>query len=404
MGIGIKRLVEAECQGRDRATGIRNVERKLKEAIKSGKLDYKRVRLKEMAVAFCGEQWYNSLQPTPNGGVQSFQEAGSHAAIGVTAFSNITGQIVYSAVHKGYEQEGFIGTDLVTTRDTDLSGERIPGHQELSDDVLEVKEGMPFPATGYGESYQDLPETKKYGAIIRVTKELIFFDRTGDVLRPATKLGKRLGTRKEKEILDVIIGAINNYNWRGLTPNSYLTAPLTPGLWVNNLGGNELVDWKNIDTVKQLFQDIRDPDTQEPILLGGMDILVPPAKEWTTRNILNATHIEESKTTGAAAPFDEQRRRSANPLPPMTLHSSQLLQDRLRIGLGITAAQANKYWFVGNFKEAFSYMQNWPISVMQAGLDHPDHFNNDIVAQWRVSERGRAVVWDPRFVIRSFDT
>ena len=408
MGIGIKRLLEAECQGRDKRVGFRNVTLKLMEAIKTGKLPYRKVSFKEMAIAFLGQQWYDNLRPDQGGNdfVRSMQvqEAGSVDAIGTTAFSNITGQVIYTAVHDGYQNEEFIGEKLVTIRPTKLSGERIPGHQSISDEALEVKEGMPFPATGFGESFQDLPITKKYGMLLRLTKEAIFFDKTGRLLDDALDLGFRLGMRREKEILSVVIGGTNNYNWRNLTPNTYLAGVLTPGLYINSLGSNELVDWKNIDTMKQLFQDIRNPDSGDPILVGGFEIIVPPFKEWTTRNILNATHIEESRVTGASAPFDEQRRRSANPLPPMTMHTSQLFKDMLVSALGITSTQADKYWFMGNFKRAFTYQENWPISVMTAGEEHPQNFSHDIVRQWRASERGSAAVWDPRYVTRSFDT
>jgi hypothetical protein len=59
---------------------------------------------------------------------------------------------------------------------------------------------------------------------VPVTKEAIFFDRTHLVLSRAAEVGEVLGLNKEKRLIDLVIGAKNNYKWKGTTFNTYQTS------------------------------------------------------------------------------------------------------------------------------------------------------------------------------------
>ena len=50
---------------------------------------------------------------------------------------------------------------------------------------------------------------------------------------------------------------------------------------------------------------------------------------------------------------------------------------------------------------AFAYMENWPISTIEAPANSHDEFHRDIVRQWRVSERGAAAVLEPRYMVKA---
>ena len=54
-----------------------------------------------------------------------------------------------------------------------------------------------------------------------VTKEVVFFDRTHLILQRAAEVGEVLGLNKEKRLLDLLIGAANNYKWMGASYNTY---------------------------------------------------------------------------------------------------------------------------------------------------------------------------------------
>ncbi len=49
---------------------------------------------------------------------------------------------------------------------------------------------------------------------------------------------------------------------------------------------------------------------------------------------------------------------------------------------------------------AFSYMENWPITVVQAPANSEAQFNQDIVARFKASERGIPAIMEPRRMMR----
>jgi hypothetical protein len=71
------------------------------------------------------------------------------------------------------------------------------------------------------------------------------------------------------------------------------------------------------------------------------------------------------------------------------------------VAAGAAASDAKKWFFVGDFRRAFAYMENWPITVTQAPLGSEADFNNDIVLRFKASERGAAAVLNPRYVVKS---
>ncbi|MCE5268726.1 MAG: hypothetical protein LLG00_12660, partial [Planctomycetaceae bacterium] len=321
-------------------------------------------------------------------------EAGD--GVDATAFSNITGQIIQSSILDAYTQEAFVLSKLVNSVPTRLDGERIPGVGRLSDDVSEVRPGMPYPSLGFGEDYIDTPQTTKRGFIVPVTKEAVFFDRTHLILQRAAEVGEVLGLNKEKRLLDLLLGVTNNYNWKGHAYNTYSAAGsgVAPdGVWVNELT-DELVDWTDVDAAEQLFADILDPNTNEPVLMRATTVLVMPAYRHAAHRIFNAAEIQYAGAGSATTTV------AANPLGNYTVVESRLAYRRL-IAAGKSAEQAKRYWFIGDFRKAFAYMENWPITVTQSPSNSEAEFNQDIVARFKASERGAAAVINPRYVVRS---
>ncbi len=188
---------------------------------------------------------------------------------------------------EAYTQEAFVVSKLVQTIPTRLDGEKIPGVARLSDAAEEVHPGMPYPHAGFGEDYIETPSTVKRGLIVPVTREAIYFDRTHLVLSRAADVGEVLGLNKEKRLVDLVIGVTNNYKWRGTSFDTYQAT--TP--WVNVKTGNELVDWTDVDGAEQLFADILDPNTSEPVLVKANTVLVTPAYQHAAHRVFNAPEI-----------------------------------------------------------------------------------------------------------------
>jgi hypothetical protein len=229
-------------------------------------------------------------------------EAGD--GVDVTAFLNVTGQAIYAKILEAYTQEAFVVSRLVDTIPTRLDGEKIPGITRVADDIQPIHPGMPYPSLGFGEDYIETPSTTKRGFIVPVTKEAIFFDRTHLVLSRAAEVGEVLGLNKEKRLVDLLIGVTNNYRWNGDDLDTYqATDP-----WKNLLTGNELVDWTDVDAAEQLFADILDPATGEPVLVQASNVLVMPAYQHAAQRVFHAVEIAYT-ASGAATTT-----RAANPL------------------------------------------------------------------------------------------
>jgi hypothetical protein len=364
----------------------------LTEALEQGHLKPEDFSIRELAEVTVGPERVRQMDPRQGGGVDLL-EAGE--GVDVTAFSNITGQVVRSKILQSYAQEAFVVSRLVDTIPTRLDGERIPGIGRVNDEIAEVRPGMPYPSLGFAEDYIETPQTTKRGFIVPVTKEAIFFDRTHLILQRAAEVGEVLGLNKEKRLIDLLIGVTNNYKWKGTAYNTYYASG-DSGPWVN-VTDEELVDWTDVDDAEQLFADILDPNTEEPVLVKATTVLVMPAYRHAAHRVFNAAEITY---TAAGA---ETATTAVNPLGNYRVVESRLAYRRI-IASGEAAADAKKWWFIGDFTKALAYMENWPITVTQSPPNSEAEFNQDIVLRFKASERGAAAVINPRYVVKSTGT
>jgi hypothetical protein len=382
--------------------------RELREALRRGSegepggVRMEEVSLRSLAEDCLGYQAVNDLfDPRREASRSQLREAES--AVDSTGFSNITGQLIINRVMDSFTNEAFVASGMVPSVATRLNGEKIPGIGGITDpnnanaDNLTVKEGMPYPHAGFSEDYIETPATTKRGLIVPVTREAIFFDRTGLVARRASEVGEILGLNKEKRLLDAIAGLVSLYKWKGTTYQTYYQG-VDNANWENHLDGNQLSDWTDIDGVETLFAKMLDPNTSEPIVMGGggMTLFVPWQLRSTAVRIVSATSIDTRTASSTIVTY------GTNPLSGLgiTVAASRQLYRRMING-GVAAANAAATWFYGDFAKAFAYMENWPISVTQSGMDSEVAFNQDIVLRYKASERGAAAVMEPRAVVRS---
>ncbi|MEQ8849077.1 hypothetical protein [Botrimarina sp.] len=360
----------------------------LQEALREQSLKPEDFSLRDLAEALVpdGREWVRSLDPRSSGGT-ALLESGD--GVDATAFQNVTAQVVQSKIMEAYNQEAFVASRLVDTIPTRFDGEKIPGVGRISDLVDEVGPGMPYPSLGFGEEYVETPQTTKHGFIVPVTREAIFFDRTNLVLSRAAEVGEVLGLNKEKRLLDLIVGVSNPYNYNGVAYDTYQSS----GPWVNVITGNELVDWTSVDAAEQLFAEMLDPTTGEPVLLGATTALVMPAYRHAAHRTFNASEVAYAPAGGQSTTV------AANPLGSYRVEESRLAYRRV-LASGVAADDAKKWWFLGDFRRAFAYMENWPITVTQSPMGSEADFTNDIVLRFKASERGAAAVMNPRYVVK----
>ena len=229
--------------------------------------------------------------------------------------------------------------------------------------------------------------------IVPVTKEAVFFDRTNLILSRAAEVGEILGLNKEKRLIDLVIGQTNNYKWNGSEYNTYYEAADSQP-WTNVLTDNELVDWTNVDAAEQLFVDILDPNTDEPILVQATTVLMMPAYRHAAHRVFKAAEIAYNDGSSATTTT------VSNPLANYSVADSRLAYRRI-LSSGVSSDDAKQWWFMGDFRKAFAYMENWPITVTQSPLGSEADFNQDIVVRFKATERGAAAVVNPRYVVKN---
>lgn len=360
--------------------------RHLGEALDQRHLRAEDFSLRDLAESLIpdGREFVRLLDPRARSGGIGLVEAGG--GVDTAAFSNITGQIVFAKIMEGFTAEPFVASRMVETIPTRFNGEKIPGIGGIGDEAETVDEGAVFPLAGVNEDWIETPATVKRGFIVPVTKEAIFFDRTNLVLSRAAEVGEFLGLNKEKRIIDCIIDentTAHRLKWKGTTYATYqATSP-----WVNIVAANALVDWTDIDAAEQALANMTDPSTGEPIMVLADTLFVTPQLLHTARRTVNATEIRTGDgASGGTVTI------GPNPLAPYQVVSSRLLRARLA---------TDTTWFFGNFRKAFAYMENWPITVTQAPQNSEAEFMQDIVVRFKASERGAAATLEPRYVVKN---
>src|SRR5208283_765162 len=191
-----------------------------------------------------------------------------------------------------------------------LNGERIPGvalPRDAGEDFVEAEEMDELHYVGFTEEYVQTPATTKRQLGIAITKEAIFFDRTGLVLDRAAYVGTLLGLRKEKNLILVLIGAINTFQEKrtgdsaAVSLKTYYAAD-DNGRWINHIDGNPLNDWTNINVAEQTFSQVTDPNTGEPIILPSRRVLIAPQIQALSLNQLMQAQAVWKFTQGGATP------------------------------------------------------------------------------------------------------
>lgn len=329
------------------------------------------------------DSWNPEYGGSGSHSVQTLLEDGS----GVTTamFGNITGQIIYTEVMQGFDDEAFVFSDIVPNVPTKFNGEVIPGIGRMGDVAEIIPEGKPYPRAGLSEDWIQTPTTQKRGMMIDLTREEVFFDRTSQLIEKASELGRWLGYNKEIRLINAFIdenATAHKYNWKGTIYDTWQTS--TP--WDNVTSSNGLVDWTDIDAAEQTLADITDPNTGAPILNMPKHLVVTRQNLYTARRIVNSTEITVT-TPGYATSGSPSETQADNPVANYKIVSSQLLAAQMG---------TDTDWFLGDISKQLRYMENFPLQVEQAPVGSGSMWERDIAMSWKAGERGAAVVVEPR--------
>lgn len=319
----------------------------------------------------------------------------TQGAVTTAAFTNISGQFMYTTVMDAYEMEEGVFSKLIPEEQAaTLDGQKIPGITRIGDEIGVRGETDPYPLAGVGEDWVQTPAILDRGLIVPITWEAVFNDKTGQLTQMASDVGSSYRINEEKRAIDCVIdenSIRHRYNWRGTVIASYGDNSGSH-TWDNLLASNGLVDWTDVDAALQNFNALTDPYTGEPVPYNPVHLVATLGLQQTAMRIMNATDIS-FHVGGYATSGNLSQTNYANPYRGMfQLVTSRLLASRLA---------TDTDWFLGDITKYAKAMVAEPMNVAQAPADHPDNFHRRIVAQYRVNGRKEFVVVQPRAMMKN---
>ncbi|HUS95355.1 MAG TPA: hypothetical protein VMX97_01300 [Hyphomicrobiaceae bacterium] len=379
----------------------------INESVEKGELSMHDFSLRDMAEHLIpdGSEFIRLMNPRRRSGQTIFEAVD---AVDTSAFSHITGQLIFSTINDAMKLDTLIGDQLVTVMPSQFQdAERIPGISNASDEFAdEITEGEPYPLVGLSEEYVTIPRAEKHGGILGITREAIIADRTGVLVDRARTIGTGLAIRREKAILNVFIGAVNPYARNGEARITYHDT----NMGFDNIITDALANYTAIQAAETAFRRMRDPATGEPLGLSIDTIVVVPALLWLGRQIIHATEIRQDQRPVLAAGAVAINQIGVNPIPfELQILSNEWLRDLLLAadgvsGLDTDGAKVDSFWFIGKPKACFVWKEIWPLTVEEAPQNNEAQFSQDIWMRFKCSYKGVPGVREPRLMIRSDGT
>lgn len=294
-----------------------------------------------------------------------------------SAFPKITGEIINAKVINAYNGAISIGDMLVTNVPSNLQTETFAGFTE-TETPEEVGEGQAYNDSTITEKWVSVRATK-FGRKITVTEEAIFFDRTGQILVRAQRIGLKAAQYRERKIMRGVQDLDTNvYNPSGVATAFYSAAN-------NNLIASNPFNDDGLDAVMLKASQMKDDslgtidDDFINIDLNNAIVLVPQQLRrvaWEYANTIKAPATAENADNFFKGLFQ-------------VVSSPYVTQNSATT------------WYWGDFKQDFIWQDVWPLQTIAAPANHPAAFDNDIKAQIKVRMFGNVGALDTKHVIKS---
>lgn len=407
-GTSLKTIVESQ--------GLNETERLLSESLKSGELKPSDFSWGEMVRCLVHQDGEIALKA-----LSGYQKTGNPVqrvlseTIDVSAFNTLQGQILFGEMRVGWERAENRISSMIPTRQTKISGEKIPGIGLMSRYGYKIHAGEPIPQADFGQWYVQTAPIEKSALICDVTWEAAYYDRTGDLLERARDVGNQLAKNKELRCCSVVSGATLTLDNQTFSPNNYAlykgalggafntysTSTQTTSsvsIQANALASTPIVDEVAVETLAQLATEQLHPDNGQRLAIRSQlnTLIVMPAKRQTVRRFMDAREIRNTTNTtvNTYGPRD---------VLPYELVISDTLYGQI-IDSGIAAANAKDWYFLCNPSKAWVYMQVRPLDIEQAPALGDLAFQNDLVLRVRGIEMGVPQVLDPRYTYKGYNS
>ncbi len=328
-------------------------------------------------------------------------------AVGASSFANInaftaaTAGLLEAGILEAYESPEFVGDRLAPAEPSrQFEGRRTIGVARLGDQAEERLPGMPTKRVQFGDRWIEQPRTVENALSCELTQEAIYLDLTGgQVSEQGNSVGDWLAYRKELRVIDSLIGLTQSYNYKG---NAYQTFS-AGGFIDNDLVGNDLEVPQNIMNAELKFRDMTDPETGTRIRIAPNTVIVQKEREIAASLLFGGDVMSYQTAPVRAAGAQQIRTEGPNIFRARNYQilSSPLIFERVQLGLGVSYANAGRYWWLmESGPRSHVYVQNWPLRTQTAAPNQVDMIDRGIVLYVKADERGVPMWKDPRRAVR----
>ncbi len=321
--------------------------------------------------------------------------------LNTSAFPTIAQKIIHKDILEEYDLAvGNVGMLVSESEATHVDSELVAGFSAADSTPLLRRQGMAYEETDFGEKDWKIVMAD-FGRMISLTREVIFEDRTSEVLKLAKEIGRASGQHKAKMIIQTIEGLARSAFEEGTSAAATYkgTAMANTDLYsddhsafdgqVNdNLeASNALVDYTDIDKVYQLFAKMVD-EAGNPIDVVPSAVLIPTALKATAAKIFKSDLLIATGTTS-----DVQNIPTYNPIQDLGAGNLTIVSS---IFLAATDA-----WYLGAFDKQLLWLNVFMPATASQGADSELAFTNQIVARFRFSYHAGVGHTDWRYIVKN---
>ncbi len=325
-----------------------------------------------------------------------FEAGGSLIPVGTTAFLKITGELIGAKMIEAYQRVSGVADMLAETIPERFKNLNYVGFNSLQD-MEEVKEGQPFPQAGSSEKFVGSTDTRKYGQIVNLTKELIFHDQTGQVIMRSNEVGENLAYKKERTIIEAVQDVDPDgqgsllFKPKGVAEALYRSSGTTNAPTVNLKTSNALTDFSNIDEAIQVFVAMVNETNQKLTIPAPLTLLVPESLMDKAALVTNPLTIHLNNDGGSTFGTQASTANGVHARRSITNVLSTVHLD----------GQSKTTWYLGNFQKQFKWREHWGLTVETGGQNLDSFFTNDVAFAVKGSWYGGPLIMDDKFVIQN---
>lgn len=297
-------------------------------------------------------------------------------AVSSDMFPIISGEIINAKIIEGYNNVAAVGDSLVTVNPSKMEIENYSGFT-ASEGPLEVLQGAEYEDSNIAEKYVQIPHVKM-GRLISITEEAIYFEKTGQLLMRAQRIGEAAAQEREKTIVQGVQDIDSNVFRPSGTPTAIFRTSVSGTRQINSRASTPFGE-DGINQAMKLFHNLKDEKGNfinvNPSRLTG---LFPWDLYVQAHQMVNSSLVPEGNEN-AVNPWKGYFKPVYSPY---------------------VTEQSASTWYIGDFARQFVWSEVWPLQTMRMRPGNEVEFRRDIKATFKVRYYGGIGALDDVYVLK----